>query len=161
MFLHQGHRVGLSVAGENFIQILPGYGKKQLHRILNGLAKATIKNGNGHKALYKLSLKQFSSKTLIIFLSPFHYNDILYYRKLRALGFQVVLICPDSIDFLLSETVKDNKEKMALKLSKLERRLNLDLVSQLSIPVIDWQVTEPLLPLIRSALGRPLHIRKM
>jgi uncharacterized protein (DUF58 family) len=161
MFLHQGHRVGLSVIGENFIQVMPGYGKKQLHRILNSLSKATIKNDDGHKTLYKLPIKQFSTKTLIIFLSPFHYNDIVYYRKLRALGFQVVLICPDSIDFLFSETVKDNKDNMALRVSNLERRLNLDLVSQLSIPVIDWQVTEPLLPLIRSALGRPLHIRKM
>ena len=161
MFLHQGHRVGLSVIGENSSKVMPDYGKKQLHRILNCLSKAKAGNGEDHNALYTLSLKQFSSKTLIFLLSPLDYNDIRFYRKLRSLGFQVVLICPDSFDFALSKSEMDNRDNMALRISKLERRLNLNFLSQLFVLIIDWRVTEPLLPLIRKVLSRPVHIRKM
>ncbi len=161
MFLHQGHRVGLSVVGENIVKVLPGYGKKQLHRILNCLALAKAADEKTCNRLQNLSAEQFSSKTIIFVLSPFDYNDITFYRVLRSHGFQVVLICPDTFDFALQGSNYDKNINMALRAAKIERKLNLSFLYQLSILVIDWKVSQPLIPLIKNALSKSLLIRKL
>ena len=50
---------------------------------------------------------------------------------------------------------------MALKAAKIERRLNLSLLTQLSISVIDWKVDQHLMPLVKKALYKPMPIRKL
>lgn len=163
MFLHKGHRVGVYVVGKNILKVLPSYGKKQLHRILNCLAQADTGNNNFYKRLENLSIERFSSKAIIFVLSPFNYDDITFYRSLRSQGFQVVLICPDSFDFAFRELDfhKNENSYMALRAAKIERRLNLSLLLQLSITVIDWKVDQHLVPLVKKALYKPVPIRKL
>jgi hypothetical protein len=94
----------------------------------------------------------FSSKSLIIVLSPLAANDWLLFPRLRAYGFQVVLVSPDPLDFAREALPSDRLTTMAGRLACLERRLEIGRISQLWIPVIDWQVSQPLSPLVRSAL---------
>ena len=163
MFLHQGHRVGLYIAGKNILKVLPAYGKKQLHRILNCLAKAESGNNNYYKRLENLPIEHFSSKAIIFVLSPFDYNDIIFYRILKSHGLQVVLISPDSFDFAFQQTDLENNKigRMALRSAKIERKLNLSLLSQLSISVIDWKIDQTLPTLVKKALYKPMPIRKL
>ncbi|NLF52356.1 MAG: hypothetical protein GX577_14600, partial [Leptolinea sp.] len=48
----------------------------------------------------------------------------------------------------------DRDTNLAVRTTHLERRLNLDAVAQLQIPVINWKVDQPLYPLVRNALTR-------
>jgi hypothetical protein len=98
---------------------------------------------------------------MMIVISPVDSGDINFYRRLRAIGFEVMLISPDTFDFVEPILEKDHKTHWALRASRLERKLNLSLISQLSVSVIDWRVGEALPPLIRKTLGRPLKVRKM
>jgi hypothetical protein len=41
---------------------------------------------------------------------------------------------------------------MAARLAQVERRMEIGRIAQLWIPVIDWQVSQPLSPLVRNAL---------
>jgi hypothetical protein len=72
-----------------------------------------------------------------------------------------MLICPDTFDFTESILAKDPLTHLALRASRLERKLNLSIISQLSVSVIDWRVKEPLLPLMRNALCRPQRVKRM
>lgn len=162
MFLRQGQRLGLLIFGESIVQRLPDYGKVQRNRILDCLAGAKVeRRDNLHNNMHLLPLSRFPRSTMIIVISPVDASDHEFYRKLRALGFQVLLISPDTFDFAQSILNQDNLSHLALQAGQLERRLNLNILKQLSISVIDWKVHEPLSFLVRSALGRPLRVRKI
>jgi len=161
MFIRQGHRVGLFVAGKSLLRVFPNYGKLQLQRIMNCLARAEIKTDSNNDPLYRLPLDQISRKSMMMVISPSDMSDIRFYRRLRAFGFDVMLICPDTFDFAEPILARDPLTHLALRASRLERKLHLRMISQLSISVIDWRVKEPLLPLMRNVLRRPLRIKRM
>lgn len=160
MFIRQGNRTGLLIIGPKPVYVRPGYGKKQLNRILGCLAAANVENDSYSLSdLSNVLVRQYSEKTQFFFLSPFNYNDVSLYRKLRFLGYQILLICPDMLDFAYSES--DMADNTAFRISRLERRLYLDLLGQLSISVIDWRVREPIQPLLKNALRRPVRIKRL
>ena len=161
MFLHQGHCVSLFVVKKKFIRVLPDYGKIQLQRILGCLAEAKVESDDSHDSIHYLPLDKISRKSLVIVVSPMDTNDLSFYRRLRAFGFQVLLVCPDTLDFVSKTMGNEKGTLLALRAGMLERRLNLNLISQLFVSVIDWKTREPLLPKIRNALRRPMKIRKM
>jgi uncharacterized protein (DUF58 family) len=162
MFLHQGYCVGISVIAKKILRVLPNYGKKQLFRILNCLAKVRGEpDDDVRDPLYNLPLSHFSSRTLIMMLSPVDSNDIIFYRRLRSLGFQVVLISPDILDFAYAKFIHDNISRRAYRACRLEHKIDLSMISQLSISVIDWKIKDPLPSLLKKALSRQIKIKKM
>ena len=76
------------------------------------------------------------------------------YQRLKANGYQAVLISPDTVKFGKPLFGSDRDTKLAVRTVMLERRLNLDAVAQLQIPVINWKVDQPLYPLVRNVLTR-------
>ncbi|MBN2738168.1 MAG: DUF58 domain-containing protein [Spirochaetales bacterium] len=160
MFLNQGNQVGLSIVGLKNFFVRSGYGKRQLHRILNGLAEVAVKeNIDLYSSLFSLNRKLFSPKTQYIFISPFHFDDIGYYRYLRSLGYQIILICPDIFDF--THLKKNAVNDRSLRMCKIERKLYLDLIAQMSIRVIDWKIDQAIQPVLKNLLTKPLRIKKM
>lgn len=155
MFIHQGHRVSLLVFGETLLNVFPGYGKTQLHRIMGCLSKAKVGIGNHATAsLNFLPIRMFPSHALIIIFSSLTTTDWSLFQRLRAHGYQVLLICPDPIDFAKPTLDQDSTSQMAIRAADLERRLLLSSITQLKIPVINWKVKQPLFPLVRNALTR-------
>ena len=155
MFLHQGHRVSLLVFGEIMLNAFPGYGKQQLHRIMNCLSKAKI--GTENRASVNLDfipIRMFPSHALIVIISPLTSADRSLFLRLRASGYQVLLISPDPVGFAYPALAQDNTNRLAIRATLLDRRLWLNEIAQLQIPVIDWQVSQPLFPLVRNALTR-------
>jgi uncharacterized protein (DUF58 family) len=157
MFLHQGHRVSLLVFGEKMFNAYPGYGKQQLHRIMNCLSRAQIRKENGASVnLDFLPLWMFPNHALVIIISSHTSDDRSFFLRLRASGYQALLISPDPVDFAYPALAReqDIANRLAIRVTRLERRIHLNKIAHLQIPVIDWQVNHPLFPLVRNALTR-------
>ena len=155
MFLHQGHRVSLLVFGETMSNVFPGYGKMQLQRVMNCLARARVGTGSRMSAnLNFLPIRMFPKHALVIVISPLSSTDRSLFHRLRAYGYQALLICPDTLDFAIPTLKQDLSNQLALRAARLARHLQLREIAQLQIPVIDWKVSQPLFPLVRNALTR-------
>lgn len=155
MFLHQGHRVSLLVFGETMVNAFPGYGKLQLHRIMSCLSKAKVGTENRTNInLNFLPIRMFPSHALIIIISSLTSFDRSLFLRMRAFGYQTLLISPDPIDFAHLSLAKDTASRLAIRATHVQRRLMLRDIAHLQIPVIDWQVSQPLFPLVRNALTR-------
>jgi uncharacterized protein (DUF58 family) len=155
MFLHQGHRVSLLVFGETMLKAFPGYGKTQLHRIMGYLSKAKVETEDRASAVLNfLPMRMFPSHALIIIISSLTAVDRSFFQRLRAYGYQALLISPDPIDFAAPTLSQDIANRLAIRATRIERRLRLNDIARLQIPVVDWQVSQPLFPLVRNALTR-------
>jgi uncharacterized protein (DUF58 family) len=157
MFLHQGDRVSLLVFGENLLNAFPGYGKQQLHRIMGCLSRAKIGTESSSSiSLDLIPLETFPTHALLVIISPISSDDRSFFLRLRAAGYQVLLISPDPVSFAFPAMgqVQDNIDRLAIRATHLERHLRLNNIANLRIPVIDWQVNRPLFPLVRNALTR-------
>jgi uncharacterized protein (DUF58 family) len=155
MFLHQGHRVSLLVFGKTMSNVFPGYGKTQLHRVMSCLSRAKVEQDDrGSAHLDFLPIRMFPTHSLIIVLSPLTSADRSLFQRLRAFGYQVMLISPDPIDFAYPTLERDINSRFAIRVTRIERQIQLNSISQLQIPVIDWNVRQPLFPLVRNALTR-------
>jgi len=155
MFLNQGHRVSLLVFGGTMETVYPGYGKTQLHRIMGFLSKAKVEEEQFSTAsLNFIPIRMFPSHALIITISSLISEDRLLFQRLRSYGYQVLLVSPDPIDFAYTTLAQDISSQLAIRAVRIERRLKLNEIAQLQIPVINWQVSQPLFPLVRNALTR-------
>jgi uncharacterized protein (DUF58 family) len=155
MFLHQGHRVSLLVFGGKMLTAFPGYGKKQLHRILTCLSNAKTETENSPLgSLDFLPIRMFPPHALIIVISSLTSSDRTLFQRLRAYGYQAFLVSPDPIDFAYPTLSQDTTNQLAIRAARIERRLRLNAIAQLQIPIVDWQVHQPLFSLVRNALTR-------
>lgn len=152
LFLRRGNRVSLLLPGDQMTIVYPGYGKVQLNRILHNLAKARPGSTHGELSLDRIPLRVFGSRALIVIVSPLAFGDLPVFPRLRARGNQALLISPDWISFRRSSFPPDPAGRLAVRLARIERRLELRSIAQLGIHVIDWQVHRPLPPLVRDAL---------
>jgi uncharacterized protein (DUF58 family) len=155
-FIRQGNRVSLLVFGKTISRVFPGYGKHQLNRILHCLSRVGSTSSGKTMGLHYIPLQMFSNRALLVVLSPLIESDRLFFPRLRAAGYQAMLISPDPYDFIYPTVPKDPDSQRALFLASQERRNQLQSITRLNIRVIDWQVSQPLYPLVRSSLG---HIR--
>ncbi len=152
VFLRQGNRVSLLIYGKPMVNLFPGYGKVQLHQILHTLAQATTESDVSLDSLQFLPVQMFSSHSLILILSPLAPNDWHLFPRLRAYGYQVVLISPDPFDYAERMLRADPTTRMASRLARLDRQMEISKIRQLWIPVVNWRVSQPLSPLLRNAL---------
>jgi uncharacterized protein (DUF58 family) len=159
VFLRQGDRVSLLIYGKQIVSLFPGYGKTQLNRILHALSRAVPEAEIGFNTLQFIPLNLFSSHSLLVLLSPLAPGDWQLFPRLRAHGYQVLLISPDPVDFAQRVLPADPTTRLASRLTRVERHLQIGKITQLWIPVIDWQVGQPLAPLVRTAL-RNSHIQQ-
>ena len=153
VFLRQGNRVSLLIYGKHIISLFPGYGKVQLNRILHALSQASPEADEGLDSLQFIPVQSFSSHSLILILSPLAQDDWRLFPRLRAYGYQVLLISPDPVDYARQMLPGDPVTGLAARFTQVERHLEIVKITRLWIPVIDWQVNQPLAPLVRTALG--------
>lgn len=159
VFLRQGNRVSLMVYGDPIVNVYPGYGKVQLNRILSTLTQVKTEVDGSLGGLEYLPVRMFSNRSIILIISSLVARDWKLFPRLRAFGYQVVLVSPDPIDFAQQVLPKDRTSRYAIRLTQIERQLEIKRISRLWIPVIDWQVSQPLLPRIQNALNYS-HLQK-
>ncbi|MCL4562216.1 MAG: DUF58 domain-containing protein [Chloroflexi bacterium] len=159
VLLERGNRVSLLVLGDRLTSVYPGFSKAQLNRILRILAKVEPGSNASPISLEYVPLRMFSSRALIVILSPLSPEDYPIFPRLRARGNQGLLISPDIVAFARATFPNDPPSQLALRVTRLERRMELRKIAQLGVRVIDWQVDQPLPPLIRNIL-RPARGQK-
>jgi uncharacterized protein (DUF58 family) len=159
VFLRQGNRVSLLIYGKPTVSLFPGYGKVQLYQILHTLAQTSTESDASLDSLQYLPVQMFSSHSLILVISPLAPNDWHLFPRLRAYGYQVLLISPDPFDYARRMLEADPTTSLAGRIARLERQYEIGKITQLWIPVINWQVSRPLSPLVRNAF-RHAHIQR-
>jgi uncharacterized protein (DUF58 family) len=156
--LGDGNRVGLLIYGFGLERTFPGYGKVQQERILRALGQARTGHNWALESLGYLPTRFFPAGSQIVMVSPLTLSDVPALARLRATGYELLLISPDPVDF--EARGLENSEKppsnngMPKRISRIERALLLHKLNSLGIRVLDWPVERQLEPLVHTTLSR-------
>jgi uncharacterized protein (DUF58 family) len=159
-FLSDGNRVGLLVYGGFLQWTFPGYGKVQRQRILQALAQAQTGESLVFDSLEYLPTRFFPARSQLVLISPLCWDDLRMLVRLRALGYQVLVISPDAVSFEAQALKGQPGVPLAARIARLERTLLLRKLQQGGIQSVDWQVDRPFDQVVHASLGRlPLWYR--
>lgn len=159
-FINDGNRVGMLVYGRGLEMTYPGYGKVQREHIMQALAHARTGDSLVFESLDYLPVRFFPAKSQIVLVSPLRKEDLSILTRLRARGYQVLVVSPDPVAFEaqkyepLSEA--DASVQLALRITRVERELMLRRLRRVGIQIINWQVDQPFANVMRTALVRPV-----
>jgi uncharacterized protein (DUF58 family) len=161
--LKMGNRLGLLVYGPGMESVFPGYGKRQQRRILRALTRAGAGHNFALESLAHLPVRFFPSGSQIILISPLLAEDPPLVANLRTLGYGVLLLSPNPLVFE-SGAPKDpddsgTPQQLAWRLANTERRFQLQRLQRCGVQVVDWDVREPLAPLLQLVLRREARRR--
>jgi len=166
--LQEGHRVSLLVYGFGMERVYPGYGKVQKKRIMRTLAQAEPGDNYALESLVYLPTRLFSARSQIILISPLVSDDLHPLLRLRALGYEVMAICPDPLDFGARQRkafIKAKKTDVVehspsvLRLAQIERTMLFGNLRRAGIQVVDWKVDQPLSKALHTVIVQPAHGR--
>jgi uncharacterized protein (DUF58 family) len=156
-FLSDGNRVGLLIYGQFLDWTFPGYGKVQRERILQSLARATTGDSRIFDTLDYLPTRYFPAQSQLVVVSPLSNSDLSMLKRLRARGYQILVVRPDPVAFELEGLEPEPSVELAARIVRVERLLLLRKLQQAGIQVVDWQVDRPFDHVIHSSLGRVPH----
>ncbi len=154
-FLAQGNRVGLLVYGFGMLRTFPGYGKVQLERILRSLAEARTGHNYALEKLDYLPTQFFPAHSQIVMVSPLLQTDLPTLVRLRALGYQLLVVSPDPVSFEARSLLALPEDEAAVRLARVERALLIHELKRVGVQTVDWRVDQPFNRAIESALSRP------
>jgi uncharacterized protein (DUF58 family) len=154
VFINAGNRVGLFIYGRSLDWTFPGYGKVQRERILRALANAELGSGQVFEKLEHLPARLFPARSQLVLVSPLLPQDTEELTKLRANGYQLLVVSPDPIAFEQKGLKQEREVILAAHLARLERGLLLDKLRQAGIRVMEWPVDTPFQQAAHAALSR-------
>jgi uncharacterized protein (DUF58 family) len=157
VFLSDGNRVGLLVYGGFLRWTFPGYGKVQRERILRALARAETGESMVFESLEYLPTRYFPARSQLILISPLCKEDLPVLTRLRARGYQLLVISPNPVTFEEKALGTRPGVPLASRIARLERSLLLRKMPQAGIQIVDWRVDEPFDQAIHASLGRLPH----
>jgi uncharacterized protein (DUF58 family) len=141
--LVQSNRLGLLVYGGFLDWTYPGYGKIQYEYVLRSLARARTGESMVFEKLENLPTRVFPISSQLILISPLQYVDYSILVRLRARGYQVIVISPDPIAYETGELSATRAGKLGLRLARVERDLLLRQLGQAGVQVFNWNVDIP------------------
>ena len=153
-FLNDGNRVGLLIYGWFWDWTVPGYGKTQRERILRALARARTGESMVFGDLDALPTRLFPARSQLVLVSPLCEDDLPMLIRLRARGYELLVISPDHVAFAVGAAGSQPAVALAARIANLERTLLLRRIRDAGIRIVDWQVSTPLDQAIRVSLGR-------
>jgi uncharacterized protein (DUF58 family) len=153
-FLNDGNRVGLLVYGGFLGWTFPGYGKLQRKRILEALARAEMGASLVFESLDYFPTRLFPAKSQIVLVSPLCEDDLPMLVRLRARGYQLLVVSPDPVRFEARALGAQPGVDLATRIARLERALLLRRLRRAGIQIVDWQVDRPLDRVVHASLGR-------
>ncbi|MFQ5400336.1 MAG: DUF58 domain-containing protein [Anaerolineae bacterium] len=162
-FLTDGNRVALLRYGDLLDWTVPGYGKFQRERILQALARAQMGDSLIFDRLEHLPTRLFPPKSQIVMVSPLASDDADLLPRLRARGYQVLIISPNPIAFEKALLERNELTAMAERIATVERELLFRKLRQAGIQVFDWHVDIPLNQALAASMAqlRPLLDRNI
>jgi uncharacterized protein (DUF58 family) len=156
-FLNDGNRVGLLVYGGFLDWTFPGYGRVQRMQILETLARAETGESMVFDSLDYLPTRLFPAQSQIVLVSPLCPDDWSHLVRLRARGYQLLVISPDPVTFEARSSGPEPVWGLAARIARLERTLLLRRLRHTGIQVVDWQVDKPFDQVVHGAIGRVPH----
>lgn len=154
-FLNDGNRVGLLVYGRGLEMTYPGYGKVQRERIMHALAHARTGDSLVFESMDYLPVRFFPAKSQIVLVSPLREDDLAILTRLRARGYQILVVSPNPVAFEAQQFARDVAADFALRITRVERELMLRRLRRVGVQVVDWQVDQPFDKVMRASLVRP------
>jgi uncharacterized protein (DUF58 family) len=142
--LEQGNRVGLLQYGSVLDWTFPGYGKVQRERILRALARTQPGDSPAFEELANIPTRLFPARTQLILISPLVPGDRDMLARLRARGYQLLVICPDPIAFERLALGNARAADLGARAAHLQRGELLADLLRAGIAVVDWDVAQPL-----------------
>jgi uncharacterized protein (DUF58 family) len=155
-FLADGNHVGLLIYGRGLERTHPGYGKLQRQSILRALASARVGDSLVFDSLDYLPTRFFAAKSQLVLISPLCEDDPAVLSRLRARGYQVLVISPDPINFEQELIEPGVARDLAVRLARAERALWIRQLERVGIQVISWRVDQPLDPTVQAGLKKTI-----
>jgi uncharacterized protein (DUF58 family) len=156
-FLSDGNRVGLLVYGRVLDWTFPGYGKVQRERILRALASAQPGDSQVFERFENLPTRFFPAQSQLVLVSPLCMDDLPMLIRLRARGYQLLVVRPDPVSMELELLGQQPGVDLAARIVRVERTLLQRKLQQAGIQVVDWRVDQPFDQVIHASLGRMPH----
>jgi uncharacterized protein (DUF58 family) len=156
-FLIDGNRVGLLVYGRVLDWTFPGYGKIQRERILRALARAQPGDSQVFERFENLPTRFFPAGSQLVLVSPLCMDDLPMLIRLRARGYQLLVVRPDPVPLELELLGQQPGVDLAARIVRLERTLLKRKLQQAGIQVVDWQVDRPFAQVLHASLDRMPH----
>jgi uncharacterized protein (DUF58 family) len=150
-FINTGNRVSMLVLSDRLVRVFPGYGKRQLTRILDQLAGCTLGKNITLGSLKHLPVKLFPSHSVIVFISTLVLGDYSTIARLQAEGYQLLVLSPDPAQRISGDQTHGTMDALAMRAVCLERALLLRRLQRIGIQVIDWNIDRPLIETLRTA----------
>ena len=149
-FLRRGDRVGLRALGAWGISLLPARtGQAQLRRILEALC--LIEPGSARGAALLAARQGLAPGTLVVMFSPLvEASATQQVAIIHRVGLDVVVV--DTLPEGAVDT-SDDPAALAWRVRMLERRVELDRLAELGVPVVRWTGPHSLDRVLRD-LGR-------
>ncbi|HMO60384.1 MAG TPA: DUF58 domain-containing protein, partial [Roseiflexaceae bacterium] len=152
--LERGNRVGMLIYGHAVEWTLPGYGRLQRERILRALARATTGDRAALESLDEMPLQLFPARSQLVVISPLLGDDAAPIVRLRARGYQVLVISPDPIAYEEPLIDDNTATRLAVRVARLERNLLIRRLRQSGIMVVEWNTSMPFAQVAAVAFGR-------
>ena len=143
-FLSMGNRVSLLTLSTKIVRVFPGYGKRQLVQILDQLSACQPAENVSVDLLKYLPKKLFPSRSMIVLVSPLRSEDLDALKRMRSEGYQVLVVSPDTVQFISRTQSATTDLSYAIRLARIERTLLLWKIRQMGVEVINWDVNKPL-----------------
>jgi uncharacterized protein (DUF58 family) len=158
-FLRDGNRVGLLVFGQQAYRTYPGYGKVQRERILRALCRAEPGDSRVVDSLEYLPVRFLPAQSQVVLVSPVWKDDVPVLLSLRARGYQLLVIRPDSVSFELGGLPSGCEVELAARVRRAEGLLVRRRLQAAGVQVVDWPVDRLLDQVVHASLGRvpPWH----
>ncbi len=151
-FLGEGNRVGLLIYGRGLERTFPGYGKHQRQRILRSLAQAQVGDSLVFDSLDYLPTRFFPAKSQIVLISPLCEDDPPVLTRLRAHGYQILVVSPNPVEFEAQALPPGDVRELAARIARAERNLWIHQLRRVGISVASWRVDQSLDVTIHAAL---------
>lgn len=154
LFLRDGNRVGLLVFGQYLDWTFPGYGKVQRERIMRALARARSGDSQVFDSLENIPTRFFPAQSQLVLVSPLSQDDLPVLLRLRARGYQVLVIRPDSVSYEGAGLPPTASVELASRILHARRAVVRRGLQQAGIQLVDWQVDRPFDQVLHGSLGR-------
>ena len=154
-FIKQGNSVGLFIYGEYIDWTFPGYGKDQMTRILDSLARAETADKEVFDDLRAVPTRLFPPRSQLVMISgSLDEHDVEVLGELRAHGYRIIMIMPDLLGYEVSHIPASEARDLALRIVTLRHKLILDALASIGVEVIKWDVSDSLASLLSWTLSR-------
>ena len=104
-----------------------------------------------------LPTRFFPPQSQIVLISSLARDDLAMLVRLRARGFQLLVVRPDPIAFEESALELQPAMQLAARFARAERVLLCRKLQQVGIQVVDWEVSKPFDRVIHASLKQAPH----